>query len=199
MDKKILIGIAFASGAAAGSVATWLAVKDIYKRRADEEIESVKETFAKYRKQEEPKEVVEKTVVDKVEEKTEIVPETSHMEGYVDYTSYSKETPTYMTVMDEPVEIAPYVISAEQVGAEPDYDLICLTYLSDKTLLDETGTPVKSELITDLLGTEWRETIAHEHMTYVRNDKLNRDYEITADERTFQEYVDDEGSFFYIS
>ena len=47
MNKEISNIIIFAVGAAIGSAVTWKVVKDKYSKIADEEIRSVKETFAK--------------------------------------------------------------------------------------------------------------------------------------------------------
>ena len=50
MNSKLLSFLAFVMGASVGSLVTWKFVEKKYKQIAQEEIDSVKETYAKMRK-----------------------------------------------------------------------------------------------------------------------------------------------------
>ena len=135
--------LCFVAGAAIGSVVTWKLIEKKYKDLADEEIESVKETF-KNRKpritKDEVKETVEK-VINKWKEPKETVEDIVTAEGY--FTEDEEETEeddesNYTVDVDPGVEvIAPYIITPEQFGEYNEYGTKTLTYYADNVLTDE--------------------------------------------------------------
>ena len=148
----------FVAGAAIGSVITWKLIEKKYKDLADEEIESVKETF-KNRKsritKDEVKETVEK-VINKFKEPKETVENIVTSEGY--YTEDEEETEeddesNYTVDVDPGVEvIVPYVITPEQFGEYDEYGTKTLTYYADNVLTDEIDNPITSEEMITMIG-----------------------------------------------
>lgn len=169
MLKNLLI---FAAGAVIGSVATWKLTKDKYKAIADEEIESVKETFAK-RKKKEDIETPEPKFSDADLKKLKQMITTN---GYRKYSNIVKE--------EEPIMAKPYVISPEEFG-EADYPTESLTYYADGILTDD-----RNNIIEDVERMVGMESLNHfgeyeDDSVFVRNDELRTDYEILLDNQRF--------------
>ena len=171
--SKVLI---FAVGAAIGSVVTWKLIETKYKRIADEEIESVKRTFAeRYAKvDEEP----EETTMESSEETYEHV-----RTNYADIVrnNYSEETMTVGT--------KPYVIPPEEFGEMDEYDQVSLTYYADGTLTDDRDYPVED--VDSVVG---KDSLTHfgeyeDDSVFVRNDMTKTDYEILLDPRRYSDVV----------
>ena len=184
----------FVAGAAIGSFATWKLIEKKYKDLADEEIESVKETF-KNRKQritkDEVKETVEK-VINKWKEPKETVEDIVTDEGY-----YAEEEETeeddesnYTVDIDPGVEvIAPYVITPEQFGEYNEYGTKTLTYYADDVLTDEIDNPITSEEMETMIGPDALDHFGEyeDDSVYIRDEMNEMDYEILKSEKMFSE------------
>ena len=205
MNSKLLSFMSFIVGASAGSLITWKFVEKKYKQNAQEEIDSVKETYAKMRKDdleakkadlEAAKAKLHPAESEKVET-SEVQPE--EVQKYEDviakhnYTSYSNNiNEKGGDVMTD----RPYVISPDEFGDYPDYETISLTYYNDKVLTDEYNEIVDD--IDDLIG---EDSLNHfgeyeDDSVVVRNDTLKVDYEILLDSANYsdiapQNQVDD--------
>ena len=205
MNSKLLSFLAFVMGAAAGSLVTWKFVEKKYKQIAQEEIDSVKETYAKMRKDdleakqadlEAAKAKLHPAEPEKVET-PEIRPE--EVKKYEDvivkhnYTSYSNNiNEKGGDVMTD----RPYIISPDEFGDYPDYETISLTYYNDKVLTDEYNEIVDD--IDDLIGDDSLNHFGEyeDDSVFVRNDALKVDYEILLDPANYrdiapQDQVDD--------
>lgn len=205
MNSKLLYFLAFVMGASAGSLVTWKCVEKKYKQIAQEEIDSVKETYAKMRKNDlEAKQADIEAAKAKLHlaepervETPEVKPE--EVQKYEDvivkhnYTSYSNNiNEKGGDVMTD----RPYVISPDEFGDYPDYETISLTYYNDKVLTDEYNEIVDD--IDDLIG---EDSLNHfgeyeDDSVFVRNDALKVDYEILLDSANYsdiapQNQVDD--------
>ena len=165
----------FAAGAAVGSVITWYVLKDKYKKIADEEINSVKDTFSKEEKR--------RRKMIKIKENVP-VGDTKPTEEFVD--------PGYSKVDDEDRTVSnryPYIISPNDFD-DPNYenyDKVTLTFYADGVLTDELDNPICLEDVQKNVGTEF---VTHfgefeRDVVYVRNDILEIDYEILRDEDNF--------------
>lgn len=205
MNNKLLYFLSFVIGASAGSLVTWKCIEKKYKQIAQEEIDSVKETYAKMRKDdlkakktdlEAAKAKLHPAESEKVET-PEVKPE--EVQKYEDviakhnYTSYSNNiNEKGGDVMTD----RPYVISPDEFGDYPDYETISLTYYNDKVLTDEYNEIVDD--IDDLIG---EDSLNHfgeyeDDSVFVRNDSLKVDYEILLDSANYsdiapQNQVDD--------
>ena len=196
MNSKLLSFLAFVMGASVGSLVTWKCVEKKYKQIAQEEIDSVKETYAKMRKDDlEAKQADIEAAKAKLHpadsekaETPEVQPE--EVKEYEDviarhnYTSYSNNiNEKGGDVMTD----RPYIIPPEDFGDYPDYETISLTYYNDKVLTDEYNEIVDD--IDDLIG---EDSLNHfgeyeDDSVFVRNDALKVDYEILLDSANYSD------------
>lgn len=160
MNKLVI----FTLGAAIGSVITWSVLKTKYEQLAQEEIDSVKETFSKRAKY---NDILEQ-------------------EGY----NRSSETEETKPVKVEEKEVdGPYVIPPEEFGELDGYSTVSLTYYSNGTLTDDTDEPIDD--IDEIVGLDSLDTFGEyeDDSVFVRNDSLKTDYEILYDQRSYLEVV----------
>lgn len=164
--------ISFAAGAAIGSAVTWIFVKKKYEKIAQEEINSVKETFSK--RNEETKS--EENDIPEFEEE--------------DYEEYETITQSYgRESIPSLGHDKPYTISPAEFGEDDEYERFNFTYYSDGTLTDENDC-----IIEDVEGTIGLDVSAHfgefeEDSVHVRNDREKCEYEILFDQRTYDEVL----------
>ena len=175
--------LAFIFGVAVGSAVTWKYLKAKYEQIAQEEIESVKETFSY------------KTMAqtyDKADEATERETEsaakrpTPAKREYVNYSTPDKPDEEEAAQNDEETE-RPYVIAPEEFGEIDGYQKISVNYFSDQVLADDND-----DLIEDVEGTVGFDSLNHfgeyeDDSVFVRNDRLRCDYEILLDRRTYSD------------
>lgn len=180
MNNKLKYVIAFSAGAAAGSVITWKLLKTKYEQISREEIESVKETWAK-----KYNDSTVDTCDEEIEDDEEV--EIQKYEGIANtYNSYYEESeegggPTSMK------KDRPYIISPDEYGEFEDYMQIGLTYYSDGVLADEDDSVIEG--VNDIVGIE---SLRHfgdyeDDLVFVRNDAKKADYEIAYDPRKYDD------------
>lgn len=192
MNKSIFGVIGFVLGAAAGSLVTWKLIEKKYMDMADEEIQSVKEMYARKRCVDADKS--EDTPVsnkvrtfneDELRRVVELV--TPYMESPVDdkpdYTAYSqaKQTETKDTDETDIPSEKPYIISPDEFD-EIGYTICELTYYSgNRVLVDEDGEPIENPERT--VGTDFSNHFGEyeDDAVFVRNDRLMSDYQILLD------------------
>ena len=186
--------LCFVAGAAIGSVVTWKLIEKKYKDLADEEIESVKETF-KNRKpritKDEVKETVEK-VINKWKEPKETVEDIVTIEGYSteDEEGIEEDESNYTIDVDPGVEvIMPYVITPEQFGEYGEYGTKTLTYYADNVLTDEIDNPITSGEMEIMIGPDALDHFGEyeDDSVYIRDEMNEMDYEILKSEKMFSE------------
>ena len=174
MNNRLALSLAFFAGVAVGVFGSWRVLENKYKRIADEEIESVKETFAKQFKEQEEKEFVEP------------VSGVHELNSMVDLLGYgnSEENNKKEDEKDMAENADVYVIPPESFG-EIGYETESLTYYADKVLVDEIGNVIKD--IDNTVGINSLETFGEyeDDSVFVRNDILKKDYEILLDYRTY--------------
>lgn len=179
----------FIFGAAVGSVATWSYVKKKYERIAQEEIDSVKEVFARREKvevsvknEDEPQtEEAVDTECDDYEKEIEDSGYTTYPGGRSEFTPPDEEDKEYF--------VQAYVISPEEFGENDDYERISLTYYADQVLADDND-----DIIEDIEATVSYEALSHfgeyeDDSVFVRNDIRKCDYEILLDQRKYPDVV----------
>lgn len=183
MNKSVTTIAAFLMGVATGSVATWYLVKNKYEQIAQEEIESVKETFAKRttNDQAEDEEACEEEQ-EVTEEEISEYKDQVNKSGYINYSDISKpeekkkkEEPMVKNIDD--VE-APYEISPEEFGENYDYEAITLYYYEDGALTDDNDELLDNA--EDVIGGKALDELVdyEEDSMYIRNDRRKIDYEI---------------------
>ncbi len=194
MNNKITSFMIFIFGAAVGSVVTWQYTKKKYEQIAQEEIDSVKETFSKLKEvkskdneSEENNNV--RTIVERTKDKPSIVEYAAKLrkQGYI---NYSNTDSFYEEEMDENmINDKPYVISPDEFGEFDDYDTISLIYYADQVLADEDD-----ELVEDIEETVGFESLNafgeyEDDAVFVRNDRFKCDYEILLDQRKYSDVI----------
>lgn len=180
--NKLSYLLAFAAGALIGSAATWYFVKDKYEKLAQEEIDSVKETF---KKSYEDQEVKHEEEIHKVENKYYNV-------LAQDYNYEKKSRPETILEEDEEEEVRkmdePYVIKPYEFGDYIDYEQISLLYFADGVLADEDTLDVIDD-VDETVGEYFADHFGEyeEDSVYVRNDAKRCEYEILKDERQYKD------------
>lgn len=183
MNNKIGSLIAFASGAAIGSVATWLYLKNYYDKIHQEEIAALKE---KYESKSDGVEVAHAH--------TEEEPESTTFTTDVAYPEFEQGTiDEYQNLAavysgQEEYEEKPYVIPPDEFG-EKDFTEVSLTLYSDGIVTDEDDRPLE-----DIENTIGRDSLNHfgeyeDDSVHVRNERLRCDFEILLDQRTYDEVL----------
>ena len=203
--KGVLI---FVLGAAAGSLATWKLIEKKYKDIAQEEIDSVKDTFSKMKKNEYPdkledypdfEEFDDSDDSDDVEEepkpeqkidrnnKPDIV-EYAKILSESGYTNYAERQDKKEKKGVEPVEDErPYVISPDEFGEKDGYENVTLTYYADGVLTDYFDNVISN--VDEVVGFDSLDHFGEyeDDVVFVRNEKMETDYEILRDLRDFNE------------
>lgn len=178
--------VIFAIGAALGSIATWKFAKTKYEKIANEEIESVKETFSKkQKKEEESTDKMESDDKSKEKEYEEMKKRYDKCHDIIDERGY-----LFVERQDGTIPKPPYVISPEEFDTLDDYGTETLTYYADGVLTDDFDNPIED--VEAMVGVE---SLTHfgeyeDDSVFVRNERHRIDYEILADERNFSEVVD---------
>lgn len=178
---------AFVLGAAAGSAVTWYFVKDFYEKRAQEDIESVKEHAYFNRETSDDSNTEESE-----EEIQEYVARNSNKPNVVEYAKIIKDSgysygPTEHEEEKEDLK-NPYVISPDEFG-EAGYDEVSYKWYADHILADEND-----QVVEDIEQVVGFESLTHfgdyeEDSVFVRDDRLKIDYEILQDPRSYYDDI----------
>lgn len=193
MKRTLFNVLLFATGAAIGSVVTWKVVKTKYERIAQEEIDSVKETWSRMNQLESDDYTYEDEDVDELED-TEDGFDDDVMTAYARLVNnYSNSGINVETGQkgegDVPYINGPYVITPDDFGnGDYDHDMHCLTYYSDGVLANDW------DEILDVDETIGEDSLEHfgdyaEDVVHVRNERLNADYEVVRDDRAYADLV----------
>ena len=173
----------FAVGAAIGSAVTYKYLKTKYDDILNEELESMREYYAeKYddkddddaeEEQEVETEPVESDVMNDIRRSYAAIAKSS---GYIDSAAAQK-----IEDVDKP-----YAIDADDYGEYEDYELVNLTYFSDKILADDNGEIIDG--VDDVVGANFYDLFPDDEDTlFIRNDKIMCDFEILKEYRTYDE------------
>lgn len=181
--NKLSYLLAFAAGALIGSAATWYFVKDKYEKLAQEEIDSVKETF---KKSYEDQELKHEEEIHEVENK--------YYNSLAQNYNYEKKSrpETILEEDDEEEGVRkmdePYVIKPYEFGDYIDYEQISLLYFADGVLADEDTLDVIDD-VEETVGEYFADHFGEyeEDSVYVRNDAKRCEYEILKDERQYKD------------
>lgn len=176
----------FAVGAAIGSLVTWKLVKTKYERIAQEEINSVKETFAK-----------RKPVVN-TPKSVDIGEQVSNSQSEIE--KYRALTKVYNYADEEDDEEneeegepdmsdGPQVISPDEFGQNDSYDIVSLNYYADGVLTDDWDNVIDDPEETVGPDIENHFGEYEEDTVYVINDEHGAYYEICRDLRNYSDVV----------
>lgn len=198
MNSKIINAFMFAAGAAIGSVVTWKVLKVRYERFVQEEVDNFKEDYAKCMSnlkdtnlpdvgEDEEAEEEEDPELAAWEELDDEDDDDSEEEE--DQNDYNRLVNTYTSMKGgaAAMDNAPRVISPYEFGELDDYHTIELTYYADDILEDEEYNIVNDR--DDLIGPSALDTFGEyeDDSVFVRNDRLQTDFQILKDYRTYSE------------
>jgi hypothetical protein len=167
--SKLLV---FAAGAAIGSFVTWKLVKEKYERKADEEIESIKQLYVYRNIHKQEKEPAKET------------PEETHDRDYAkDYSAglgYIQED----NDREEMADVCIYTIEPGEYGEFEDYQTLSFNYYSDGVLTNDAGVPMTQDDIQDIVGYDFSDAFGEYEpdLAYIRNDRLKADIEILKED-----------------
>ena len=187
----------FAGGAIIGSVATWQILKTRYEQRLQQEIDDVKEYYARRAAEG----YFNDKHVDLVENESEkddappVKPAESSIRDYaktlseLNYTDYSSRGKNGSGEVADVKK--PHVIRPEEFDELRDegYETESLTYYADGVLADDTDEP-----IDDVDAVVGEDSLTHfgeyeDDSVFVRNDKLKTDFEILLDMRNYSDVI----------
>lgn len=174
--------VIFAAGALVGSAVTYIVTKDKYEKIANAEIESVKEAFSTL--EEKPEEEEDSTYEVDEQELKEYSSLTKNLYP-TDTISYNNEM--VRQIVEEEAHPLPYVISKGDFCENMEYESETLVYYGDGVLADDFFEIVKD--IDELVGkanlAQLGEGDNDSDVIYIRNEKMEMDYEILFDVRTY--------------
>lgn len=195
MKKTLINVLLFTTGAAIGSLVTWKFVKTKYEQILQEEIDSVKETWARQMGSKNNNGIRRQNEGESSEDELDNGYDDAVMTDYSalagEYGHPSGETAENDEKGDGSGEVpyinGPYVITPDEYGdGNFDHSLYCLTYYSDDVLANDWWETL------DIEETIGRDALEHfgdyaEDVVHVRNERLDADYEIVRDHRTYAE------------
>lgn len=180
MNKQIISNVmTFVMGAGVGVAASVFIMKKHYEEISKQEIESVKEVYAKKKEMEERD--VDRKVAEKLIENNYYVTETNEsVENSVD-------------TEDEDTTDKLYLIRSDEVG-DTDYITITLWYWTDGIVTNDNKKIIGNveELIGDDFMAHFGDDEDDPDTVYVRNDVQKIDYEILKEYRGFSDYLEEQ-------
>ena len=183
--KNLLL---LAIGASIGSFVTYRLLKDKYEAIAEEEIESVKETFSRRMPPDYGDPDTEMNDEEYELGRLHLRPVGSNT-NRIPYNTYSGPP---ASSGDENEILAPYVVNVEEYhDTNLHFDKSTLYYYNlDDTLVDESEEPIADvdAVIGDGLM-RFGDGSDDPDIVYVRNEKLGIDYEVIRVEKSYQETV----------
>lgn len=208
--SKLSTVIAFFTGAAIGGATVWYITKERYAQLAEDEINSVKEAYARRESKKEKAEkamrqyrgVDEETpdtdnpvtpaVTAKVSDKGSITEYAQRIQNGAPMEYSKTVVPSKTDTQKAPAQTEtsgeiPYVISPDEFDELDGYTPISLTYFADGVLADENGVIVDD--VEEIVGDGLNHFGEYDDdAVYVRNDAKRCDYEILKDEREYTEF-----------
>ena len=191
MNDKLSSAIIFCGGVFIGGFITWDFFKTKYKKIADEEIASVKETFEhreprpdnNYKVEEEFK--GNDAYINVSPGVAERIIQIIDSNGYKNYSNTAIETDKKGGTADMELK-QPYVITPEQYEDNVDYTKVSLTWYNDEVLEDDWGNVLDPD---DVIGSEALKTFGQyeKDSVFVRDDDEQIDYEILLDTSSYKE------------
>lgn len=197
MNNKVFGIILFTAGAVIGSLVTWKVVKTKYEDISQEEIDSVKEEYTQLMASMRKKLNDSVTYKDDKDDDFDDSTMMNYNEIVKSYRSSDEEEKNQNEKEGEEKEEdndgvsymeAPYVISPDDFGSVPGYNVEPLDYFADGILADGWGVEL------DIAETIGEDAVNHfgdydDDVVYVRNEQTKLEYEVTRDPRTYAEAV----------
>lgn len=179
MNEIIKDALIFVAGGTIGALIAHKITKSKYESIIDEEINSVKEMYAK--RQKEILDVVDETF-EKIgrDDYFQEVKEISEDNGYVSKSEDPKE-PVENNTLD------PYYIEEDEYGTDEEYECCELYYYTDGVLADDIDERANLANVPP----DYEDQFAHGDSVYVRNPILKCDFEIIKVDTTYVELCEE--------
>lgn len=203
MNCRFTNVLVFAVGAAIGSAVTYFTMKPKYERMIQEEVNAFKKDFVECMVDIQTA-TEEETEDDEEDERPSEVTRTSHinwaeledLNEEEDFEPDEEDLAEYAEIVKQynneeggakAVAKNPYVISPYDFGELDGYKQISLTYYADDILEDDDGEIVRDA--DELIGVGSLNTFGEyeDDSVFVRNERLQVDFEILRDYRTYEE------------
>ena len=180
MNDKLYTAIIFFSGVFIGGLAACDFFRTKYKKIADEEIASVKETF-EHREPRSDKNYKVEEALKGNDAYINIIDSNS----YRNYSNTAIETDKKGGTANMELK-QPYVITPEQYEDNVDYTKVSLTWYNDEVLEDDWGNVLDPD---DVIGSDALKTFGQyeKDSVFVRDDDEQIDYEVLLDTRSYKE------------
>ena len=182
-------GLYFLLGVAVGAAGTYFVVKGKFERQAQEEIDSVKETY-KAKEREAKKEEKEEPLVEIKHVKPDL---NEYVRKADEYRRYSTTVEKPEDPVHKPFKEEPVLIEESEFGEIENYDAVTLVYYSDGVLADDMSDEIV-ENADELVGTDYIQALEKSDAVYVRNDIEKKDYEIVKNLQTYKEFTGNDPS-----
>lgn len=195
MKSKILCIATFLGGLGMGSLITWVAIKDYYRQKEEEAVESVKKSLDDYYNSKERAKMNEELK----EEQANIILTNSYSSKTLPVEKHETESSSNETEVEESEEKiemnnpvtndVPYSISPEDFAEITDYDVRSLFLYADGVVASNDDIPIENP--TELLGDDYEDYIGEyeEDCAYIRNDQLETDFELLVSSKTYSEHM----------
>lgn len=200
--SKATAFVAFLFGAAAGSAATWYALNTKYQQFAEDEINEVREYYSSKLAKSNEHEASDSEDDSEEEDEVKTEPKSNRIQmtqiterqNYSGYfkTDESEPKPEPEGISEDPLvlEPRPYVVSPDEYAEEYGYECRDITLYADGVIADDDD-----DILEDPENVIGLESLNHfgeyaENTVYVRNDRLMCDYEISKDDRTYEEVLE---------
>lgn len=173
----------FTAGLLVGSAVTYIATRNIFQKRLDDEVEEVREAYRQM-----------KHGSEKVEETVEKEPTKEEIEKVKDLINYEKITSNYQGNKVNYSDVCardkskPYIIRPDEFDEMEDYDTISFMYYKENDILADENDDVVED-VEDTVGLDFSKHFGEfeDDSVYIRNDKYKIDYEILLSERNYEE------------
>jgi hypothetical protein len=194
MNKTLINIFLFTTGAAVGSMVTWKIAKTRYERMIQEEVDAFKEDYVRCMRGDSGDDIPDDDEgTEEDEEEDSENPDAVEYHGLAhmyDQSGDEAENDEEGAGNEEvPYINGPYVIQPEDFGdGNYDHSMYSLAYYSDGVLSNDW---LEQLDIDETIG---EESLKHfgdhvEDVVHVRNERLNADYEVVRDPRTYAEMV----------
>lgn len=192
MKKTLINVLLFTTGAAIGSLVTWKVLKTKYERIIQEEIDSVKETWARMNQENHDEDDLDEDDLFEDNWDEETVSNYHDLAGKYNRSSTGDvENDKEGGGDDEGSYVnGPYVINPNDYGdGNYDHNLCNVTYYADGILADTWDVEL------DIDETIGEDAINHfgdygdDDVIHVRNERLQIDYEVVRDPRNYKDVI----------
>lgn len=179
-------GLYFLLGFGVGAVGAYFLLKDKFAEQAQEEIDSVKETYKNMYAPDTDKELIEEPV--KVKDEKPPIKEYFKKIDESGYKNYSTKVEKPVDPAHEPFNEEPYIIKPDEFGEIDNYEQESLIFYGDKVLAYEMDDEVFEDA-EEKICPDFEDHIGEyeDNVVYIRNDIEKTDYAIYKDTRTYEE------------